>query len=286
MGLLMRISIIIPTYNAEDKLNCAIESVNAQDYDDIELIIIDGGSTDGTLDIIKKNYKLGVITKWISESDKGIYDAFNKGIELASGDYIYFLGADDFLFSSETISTIAKTLKNQSVDVYSGGVYVVDEVSKIEFYVGNSFARNKNDFKGEKMIPHQGMLVKADILKINNFDCKYKIAADYKLFLNLYMYHEYKFVFSDLPVAYYSQMGVSGNDIKTLINEQNEIKKEFGVVYNNGEKNIYSKIRKMLKRMVLSIGIFEYIMLIYKKRRLNKKKHSCKNYYCRICNNN
>ena len=92
---MFKISIITITFNSEEHLEQTIESVAAQTYPSIEYIIVDGGSTDGTLDIIKRHEE--DIDRWISEPDDGIADAFNKGIALATGDFVYFLNSDDYL---------------------------------------------------------------------------------------------------------------------------------------------------------------------------------------------
>ena len=101
----MKISIITVSYNAAKTIEQTISSVVNQTYQDIEYIIIDGGSTDGTMDIIRKYEDR--IAYWISEPDKGIYDAMNKGIDVATGDYVYFLGADDRLVDANIIDKIS-----------------------------------------------------------------------------------------------------------------------------------------------------------------------------------
>lgn len=121
----MKVSIITPTYNSERTLRNTINSVIRQDYPEIEHIIIDGGSTDGTLEIIQE-YETH-ITRYISEPDKGIYDAMNKGISMATGDIIGILNSDDLFESSDVIRTIAETLENNStLDGIHADLYYVD----------------------------------------------------------------------------------------------------------------------------------------------------------------
>lgn len=121
----MKVSIITPTYNSEQTLRNTINSVIRQDYLEIEHIIIDGGSTDGTLEIIRE---YGThITRYISEPDKGIYDAMNKGISMATGDIVGILNSDDFLESDDVIRTIVETLKqNPTLDGVHADLYYVD----------------------------------------------------------------------------------------------------------------------------------------------------------------
>ncbi|MCP4156070.1 MAG: glycosyltransferase, partial [bacterium] len=101
----MKISIVTVVYNNKEQVEQAIESVLSQDYSDLEYIIVDGGSTDGTLDIVKRYG--GRIAKWKSEPDKGIYGAMNKGIGLATGDVVGFLNSDDVYINGSVISKIA-----------------------------------------------------------------------------------------------------------------------------------------------------------------------------------
>ena len=119
----MKISIITVCLNSESTIEQAFNSVLSQDFPDIELIVVDGASTDGTLEIIEK-YK-NRIGASISEPDQGIYDAMNKGIELATGDVIGILNSDDFYASTSIISQVAKELENEDVDAVYGDVAIV-----------------------------------------------------------------------------------------------------------------------------------------------------------------
>ena len=124
----MRISIITPTYNSEKTLRNTIKSVIQQDYSDIEHIIVDGGSTDGTLDIIQEYNEH--ISKYTSEPDHGIYDAMNKGIAMATGDVVGILNSDDFFESDDVISTIVGTMKNNlALDGVHADLYYVDPLN-------------------------------------------------------------------------------------------------------------------------------------------------------------
>ena len=127
----MKISLITVTYNSARYLQNAIHSVCTQDYNNIEYIIVDGGSTDGTLSIIEQNS--GCITKWISEKDNGMYDAINKGMKMATGDVIGILNSDDMLAGKSVISKIAACFAEQKVDSIFGDLQYVDaqETSKI-----------------------------------------------------------------------------------------------------------------------------------------------------------
>ena len=113
----LKVTIITVCYNSQNFLDKAIDSVLSQNYENIEYLIIDGGSDDFTLSIIKKYANLSGKIKWLSESDNGIYDAMNKGISLASGEIIGFLNSDDFYANGEVISTVVDCLNNSSHDL-------------------------------------------------------------------------------------------------------------------------------------------------------------------------
>jgi len=122
------ISIITVVYNRIHDLEKTISSIKNQDYHAIEYIVVDGGSKDGTVDVIKKYADQKIISKWISEKDNGLYDAMNKGLKLASGDFVWFINAGDELFSSNILSLIFKNY--QSTDVFYGDAMIVDEDGK------------------------------------------------------------------------------------------------------------------------------------------------------------
>ena len=153
----IKISIITVSYDAAKTIEQTIYSVINQTYDNIEYIIIDGGSTDRTVDIIKKNEN--EIAYWVSESDKGIYDAMNKGIDVATGDYIYFLGADDWLVNKNIIYKIASRIMHYNdYDFYCGNVILYDSVSNL--VKQSNFMFSVDEIKKGNMYPHQGMFVK------------------------------------------------------------------------------------------------------------------------------
>ena len=108
----MKISIITATYNSEATIADTINSVLSQDYSDIEYLVIDGGSSDATLDIVKANAsRFGGRLRWISENDHGIYDAMNKGIRMATGDIVGILNSDDYYTSNDVLSTYANAFR-------------------------------------------------------------------------------------------------------------------------------------------------------------------------------
>ena len=122
----MKISIITATYNSEATIADTINSVLSQDYSDIEYLVIDGGSSDATLDIVKANAsRFGGRLRWISENDHGIYDAMNKGIRMATGDIVGILNSDDYYTSSDVLSTYANAFRTSKVDAIYGDIHFI-----------------------------------------------------------------------------------------------------------------------------------------------------------------
>jgi glycosyltransferase involved in cell wall biosynthesis len=173
-----KVSIITVTYNAADTLGATIQSVLDQTYTNIEFIIIDGNSSDGTVEIIKGfNSRLAF---WSSEKDRGIYDAMNKGIAAATGDWIYFLGADDVLINNTVLAEIQESLNSEEVDFLYGNV----KLKSNNVTMGGS--RSYRELIGRN-ISHQAIFYKTDIIKQKGFyNLKYKILADYDLNLRIF----------------------------------------------------------------------------------------------------
>ena len=141
---MFKVSIITVTYNSEKYLQDCIDSVQSQQYPHIEHIIIDGKSTDGTKDIILRNEES--LSCWVSETDRGMYDAINKGIKLATGDVIGILNSDDMLENSMVISDIADSFKNQDVSVVYGDLkYISPNNTKkvLRVWKGKPFRRSR-----------------------------------------------------------------------------------------------------------------------------------------------
>ncbi len=191
------ISIVTVSFNAVETIEQTILSVVNQTYSHIEYIVIDGGSTDGTVDIIKKYSDK--IAYWVSESDRGIYDAMNKGIEKASGDYIYFIGSDDQLLDN-AILQIAHRIDGKAI--YYGNVYMVKRrrIYNGRFSSFQMVVRN---------IPHQATFYPTIYLKTNSFNLRYKYLADY--YLNLKAWKEINFKYVPIVIAKYNDDSTSSN---------------------------------------------------------------------------
>lgn len=169
----MKITVITVCYNSVKTIDKTITSVLAQDYDDLEYIIIDGGSVDGTLDIIEK-YK-EKISLCISEPDHGIYDAMNKGLERAKGEVFAFLNSDDY-YADNVLKNVNKYFETSNADLVSGNIYLcVNGINKKVFFDRNN--REKMFF--EVVYPHPALFAKKQLyMKYGGFDTSYRIAAD------------------------------------------------------------------------------------------------------------
>jgi glycosyltransferase len=183
----MRVTIITVTLNAEKFLEDCIRSVESQTYPDIEYIVVDGKSTDSTLDIIRKHEPF--IAKWVSEKDRGMYDALNTGMSLATGEIIGILNSDDVLASDDVIASIVEAFQKNKVDSLYCDLEYVDPVHTEEIYrkwEGKPF--NRNLFKSGWMPAHPTFYFKRSLLeKFGNYENHFHSAADYE-FMCRYLY--------------------------------------------------------------------------------------------------
>lgn len=183
----MKVSIITATMNSEKYLSDCIESVRRQNYKNIEHIVIDGKSSDGTLEIIEKNSDH--ISYWISETDRGMYDAINKGIQMATGDIIGILNSDDMFASADAVRSIVDCFENNNVDsVYGDLVYVDPKNTQkiIRYWKGISYKRSR--FRYGWMPAHPTFYIRRDLIQqYGLYENHYYTAADYE-FMARYLY--------------------------------------------------------------------------------------------------
>ena len=175
-----KFSIITVTYNAEKVLEDTIQSVIFQTYRNVEYIIVDGASKDQTLEIVNKYHNR--INKVISEPDKGLYDAMNKGIQLATGDYLCFLNAGDKFHDSETLQKVVHTLKGQELpDVIYGETAIVDEEGHFLHMRRLSAPAHLNwkSFKQGMLVCHQAFFVNRELAINHLYDLQYRFSADF-----------------------------------------------------------------------------------------------------------
>lgn len=201
------ITIVTVVYNGEKTIEQTILSVINQTYDNIEYIIIDGNSTDRTLDIIKK-YE-DKIDYWQSEPDDGIYYAMNKGVKLARGNYIVMLNSDDW-FESDACSIIANEIKQKEYDVYHAIANVIDANNNIiNVYAGTIYTLNT------QCLAHGTCFIKKSIYDKYLYDTKYKSAADYDFILKIHR-DGYSFKFIDKIILNFRTGGMSYSNLSAL----------------------------------------------------------------------
>jgi glycosyltransferase involved in cell wall biosynthesis len=242
-----KISIITVAFNSVKTIQDTIESILLQDYKNIEYIIIDAGSSDGTVGIVKSFGDK--ITYFISESDNGIYDGMNKGIKAASGDLIGILNSDDFYPNNFILSNVAKTFANNQCDaVYGDLVYVRDyDKNKIVRYwqAGNySALKIKNGW----MLPHPTFFVKKSVYdRFGLYNTELKRAADYEMILKL-LYKQ------NISVKYIPMilvnMRMGGASNSSLINRI-KANKEDGLAWTKNQLNkpMFIRIKKPLQKV-------------------------------------
>lgn len=217
-----KITIITVTCNSEKFLERAIRSIADQEYPNLEYIIVDGGSKDGTLDIIKK-YE-AIITKWISEPDKGISDAFNKGIDMSIGEIIGIINSDDGL-EPGALDAVAEAY-DPDVDVYRGKVMLWKEDSgtKVEEIPSMHISTD-----GMSKISHQSTFIrKSAYKKYGTFKIEYRFAMDYDLLLRFERAGA-KFKYVNHVLAFYSLGGLSFNS-----NEQERLRELIKIIKSHG----------------------------------------------------
>ena len=221
-----KISIITVSFNAVTTIEKTILSVINQTYDNIEYIIIDGGSTDGTIDIIRK-YSDN-IAYWISEPDKGIYDAMNKGAAIASGKYIQYLNSSDRINNDNTIENIVKEILTKKSDIYYGDI-IIEKKFGIYHFKPDSLEKFKYSFP----IYHPSTWIKREIMLQEKFETSYKIAADFNLFRGLF-YKNRSFTY--LPIIFTKFEGYDGISSTSVYNNWVECQ----IITNKNKQKFWS----------------------------------------------
>jgi len=217
----MKVSIITIAYNSAETIEDTIKSIITQDYSNIEYIIIDGGSTDKTLSIVDK-FK-DSITTIISEPDKGIYDAMNKGVQNATGDIVGILNSDDIYANKKVVTHIVKAIGNKD-SIYADLVYVDrDNTDKITRYWKSGKYR-KGIFKKGWMPPHPTFFIRKSCYdQYGTYNLRLKSAADYELMLRMLHKHNISVTYLQEVIT---KMRVGGQSNVTLLNRLNANKED------------------------------------------------------------
>jgi len=244
-----KVSIITVVHNNKEGLEKTINSVASQTYQNIECIVIDGRSNDGTIDVIKKYQDK--IDYWVSEQDKGIYDAMNKGAKKATGDYLYFLNSGDYFYNSEVLSKISKHFI-ENYDLILGNV--------IRLYPNykNLCKPNIKKLRWGKMPPHPGSFIKRKIFnELNGYNIKYRSSGDLDLFYRLHKKScSYRVVRN--KVAYMPSGGFSSNKDISLPESYNIIKKHLSILHAISFYLRKAIIEQGAKKILLFFGLEKF----------------------------
>ncbi len=217
----MKISIITVCWNSEATIEKTIKSVESQDYPKLEYIIVDGRSKDNTLNIIKQYPN--VVSKWISEPDKGLYDAMNKGIDMATGDYIGIVNADDTFYDENTISKVVSFLKANNVEASIGDIVQHREDGQIvRRYSAKNWSPEK--LKIGFMPAHPAIFFRKELFNtLGNYSLDFKIAADYELIIRYFLKQQISWKYSGITTHKMLMGGVSSSGYRSYKKVSEEI---------------------------------------------------------------
>lgn len=222
-------TIIIPTYNAEESIIGTLSSIVSQNFREFEIVIIDGNSSDTTVEKITDFFKINKFEPYtlISEEDKGIYDAMNKGITLSKGEFLYFMGSDDLLFSDKTLEELSRYIERYSqVDLIYGNIIRYDAKKKIAdqfirtYRLHNNRVINKIQVFLKLGLCHQAFFSKKELFT-TKFSLKYKLVSDLNWMLDM-IEQKKRFKHIDIIVAKYNVSGTS-SDLSLLFAELESI---------------------------------------------------------------
>jgi len=243
----MKISIITVSYNSSATIRDTIESVLSQTYPDFEYILVDGKSTDDTLAIIQSYQHPNI--RWVSEPDKGIYDAMNKGLKLATGDVVGILNSDDFYMHPEVLSKVAQTFEAEQVDsVYSDLAYVDEKDTNKMIRYWKSGRYKEGSFLTGWMPPHPTFFVRRQVYEqYNPFDVRLKSAADYELMLRFI--HKFKISVAYIPEILVKMRtgGKSNASLKNRLRANREDRLAWE--YNKLTPKLYTLLLKPLRKL-------------------------------------
>ena len=242
----MLITIVTCSYNSERTIERTIKSILAQNFDNYEYLIIDGKSSDRTLEIIKQYEPLfkGKM-RWISEKDQGIYDAMNKGIKLSKGDYIWLVNSDDYL-ESNAMEIVADRIQKKQPDIICGSIEYFSENSDNRYVFKYTPQESENEYRKKRMgIVHPATIVARQIYdKYGLYDSRFYISADMDWFLRI-RENNIPIDFIDIKLSNMSDGGISSqsNNVKKRIHDWN-------ILFTKHTKNKIEYWRFMIHRIV------------------------------------
>ena len=250
-----RVSIVVAVLNGAATIERCLSSVAHQVYPHKELIVIDGGSTDGTIEILESRTQL--ITHWESAPDHGVYDAYNKGVDIASGDWILFLGADDYIAEEDALETIASHLETQAgkCPIVYGRVAYADRAGDVLEIRNENWAYYQSIPYARWSFCTQGIFFHKDLFsRFGKFDLQFEVIADLDLLYGAFVRQDPHFV-GDTVVAVFSAGGMSSDPgkIRQIIRERRLSLRKHGLP-TDGESNWKAHVKYcvfvVLRRLV------------------------------------
>ena len=250
----MKLTIITINFNNNEGLRKTLESTLIQTYTNFEHCIIDGASSDNSVDIIKdykeRANKKGIKVKWISERDSGIYDAMNKGIDMADGEYIQFLNGGDYLVNKETVKDVDTYINQNTVPIFYGNMLKASSTSKMKRCRG---------FKGEKItflhfytrtLNHPVTFIKKELFKkYGNYDTTLKIVADWEWFLRTVIINAEEVGYYNKDIAIFDVQGISSDPMRYTVERTKVLKYYIPDAILNDYKKLASIMRKIRRIM-------------------------------------
>lgn len=262
-----KISVVTVCYNAGNDIERTIKSIISQDYDNFEYIIVDGKSTDHTLDIVFM-YR-DRIDKVISEKDAGIYDAMNKGIDASTGEWIIFINAGDEFFNSKTLSSVFRQ-KSFNADIIFG-----DVLNHYQWGYVKQEGRNFNGIESRMPFCHQSAFVRKEIIDKYKFDASFKVCGDHNQFYTMFKEGR-KFEHVPLIISIFDTSGVSNYSIQGF--------KEMSIINDYKGINYIKKFFRAYTKRFLSRLISQKALSLYRfhKYRKNNKIYEISKVVCKL----
>ena len=245
--ILPKITVVTVCFNAVDGLECTIQSVINQSYRNIEYVIIDGGSTDGTVDVVKKYQSC--VDYFVSEPDNGIFDAMNKGIKVATGEWLIFMNAGDTFVNKDVVRSVFVDRNIEHLGVIFGKWFLKYK-GRVRLVETRPFYQNNHKFKGMGF-SHQSVFVKTIFARKYSFDLAYNLSADYNMIWKLYYDEHVGFLDVDIPICVMEEE--TGSTVHNYKRHIREVATICG--YQN---NIFSEV------------FFSYLIICFKIKRFLK----------------
>jgi glycosyltransferase involved in cell wall biosynthesis len=246
-------TIIIPSFNSEKTLQNVLDSILCQEFNDFEVVVVDGLSADNTLQILRENSGEDHRIRFISEKDKGIFDAMNKGISMAKGSWLYFIGSDDSLYDKNVFRKVSNALKESPCDFLYGDVYS----DKMKGIYGGRFDEDKIMFSN---ICHQAIFYKKEVFELIGFyNITYTSFADWEFNIRCFLETQLKKCYLDIIVSYFAMGGTSMVNPDLFFLRNYLFSKNLSILNAQGIKKLHSiRIYDKWWRLIRSLKLTQY----------------------------